>query len=57
MIHAFLERYRNGFYRLCRHRSHRLRLPCYRGFTYGGFCGKHNTTCFHVCPSFEETPQ
>lgn len=48
MIHAFLRRYRNGYYRRCLHRSHRLRLRCYRGFVYDGFCYRHNETCFNA---------
>ena len=48
MIHAFLRRYRDGYWRLCGHRSHRLRLRCYRGFTYDGYCGKHNASCFNA---------
>lgn len=42
MIHAFLERYKHGYYRRCRHRSHRLRLRCYRGFAADGYCARHN---------------
>ncbi|MCW2898795.1 MAG: hypothetical protein JWO67_1060 [Streptosporangiaceae bacterium] len=49
MIHGFLARWRNGYWRLCLHRSHRLNLPCYRGQTYDHQCGKHNDSCFHGC--------
>lgn len=48
MIHAFLRRYHGGYWRRCGHRSHRLSLRCYRGFTYDGYCGKHNETCFNA---------
>lgn len=57
MIHAFLRRYQGGYWRRCEHRSHRLRLPCFRGFTYGGQCGKHNTTCFNGCGEAQEGSQ
>lgn len=36
-------------HRRCRHRSHRLRLPCFRSATYDGYCAEHNSTCFHRC--------
>jgi hypothetical protein len=52
MIHAFLRRYQNGYWRRCTHRSHRLGLICWRGFTYDGFCSKHNGSCFNDgCPT------
>jgi hypothetical protein len=47
--HIFLRRFRNGYWRRCEHRSHRLGLRCYRGFTYDGYCSKHNGTCFNGC--------
>ncbi|WP_395109802.1 hypothetical protein [Actinomadura sp. SCN-SB] len=50
MIHRLLRTYHGGYHRLCVHRSHRLRLPCYRGLTYDGLCTKHNRTCFNICP-------
>jgi hypothetical protein len=40
----------------CHHRSHRLRLRCWRTRTYDGFCGRHNDTCFSHCPS-EDKPK
>lgn len=49
MIHRFLRTWRGGYYRLCRHRSHRLRLPCFRFMTYDGQCGRHNSSCFYAC--------
>lgn len=49
MIHKFLKRWRRGYYRLCVHRSHHLRLPCYRLQTYDHQCSKHNGTCFNAC--------
>lgn len=33
----------------CCHRSHRLGLPCLRGFTYDGFCRHHVDRCYHGC--------
>lgn len=42
MIHRFFRWYAHGYYRLCVHRSRRLRLPCYRFVTYDGYCGRHN---------------
>lgn len=47
--HAFLRRFRCGYWRRCDHRSHRLHLPCYRGLTYDGQCGRHNESCFNGC--------
>jgi hypothetical protein len=44
-IHKFLRRYKGGLYRLCLHRSHRLRLPCFRLFHWDGQCYKHDDTC------------
>lgn len=41
MIHAILARYRNGYHRLCVHRSRRLGLRCYRGQVYDGLCPRH----------------
>lgn len=49
MIHAFLERFHHGYYRLCWHRSHRLNLACWRFQTYDQQCGKHNDACFNGC--------
>lgn len=46
MIHALLRRYHRGYWRLCGHRSHRLRLRCYRLFTMDGYCSKHNEICW-----------
>lgn len=37
---------RYGYRVICAHKSHRLRLPCFRSMTYDGYCGKHNSTCF-----------
>ena len=54
MIGAFLARWRGGYYRRCLHRSHRLRLACWRGQTYDHQCGKHNRTCFNTCPATRE---
>lgn len=48
MIHKFLGWWADGYYRRCYHRSHRLRLRCYRGMTYDGYCSKHNGTCFNA---------
>jgi hypothetical protein len=48
MIHALLRRWRSGYYRRCCHRSHRLRLRCYREFVYDGYCGTHNDTCYNA---------
>src|SRR5688572_11559598 len=46
MMKWFLRfQHRHGF---CRHRSHRLNLPCWRWFTYDGFCAKHNNTCWNT---------
>ena len=44
-LHWFLKRWQNGYYRLCVHRSHLLRLPCFRVQTYDHRCGKHNLPC------------
>lgn len=44
-VHELLERYRGGYFRLCRHRSHRLGLPCFRLLVWGGFCGRHDARC------------
>lgn len=41
-LHRFLRQYKHGYYRLCLHRSRRLRLPCFRGLVYDGYCAKHN---------------
>lgn len=50
MIHKFLRSWRGGYWRRCVHRSHRLGVPCWRGFAYDGYCGKHNESCFnHIC--------
>lgn len=49
VVHKALRRYRRGYFRLCSHRSHRLRLPCFRGFVSDGYCARHNDTCFHTC--------
>ncbi|MFJ2004758.1 hypothetical protein [Streptomyces chartreusis] len=34
----------------CCHRSHRLRLPCWRWFIHDGYCRCHNGTCWSNCP-------
>lgn len=34
-------------WRYCLHRSHRLRLPCWRWFVYDGYCHHHNRTCYN----------
>lgn len=39
----------------CRHRSHRLHLPCLRPWTYDGYCHIHNRSCFVGCPEEEKT--
>lgn len=41
----------------CQHRSHRLRLPCWRRPIYDDLCAKHNGTCFHTCPPEPGGPQ
>lgn len=46
MIHRLLRTWKNGYYRRCEHRSHRLHLRCYRGFVTDGYCDHHNDTCF-----------
>lgn len=46
--HSFW-RWRYGYQVVCMHRSHHLRLPCFRWRTYDGQCGRHNTTCFFDC--------
>lgn len=43
--------WRNRFGR-CTHRSHRLRLWCWRPWSYQSQCYKHNRECFSVCPSW-----
>lgn len=48
-VHRFLRWWDGGYYRLCGHSSHRIGLPCFRGFVYDGYCSKHNDTCFHTC--------
>jgi hypothetical protein len=48
VIHAFLRRFRDGYYRRCVHRSHRLHLPCYRELVYDGYCGGHNQSCYNA---------
>lgn len=49
MIHRLLAKSANGYWTLCFHRSHRLRLPCYRFQTSDGRCAKHDEY-FHQCP-------
>jgi len=44
----------NGLHwRYCTHRSHRLRLWCWRWFVYDGYCDKHNESCYSHCPTQE----
>lgn len=50
MIHRFLRWYSDGYYRRCSHRSHRLRLRCYREFVWDGYCYRHTDTCWNECP-------
>jgi hypothetical protein len=38
-----------SYYRTCAHRSHRWRLPCFRGLTYDSYCFKHNGSCWYSC--------
>jgi hypothetical protein len=33
----------------CSHRSHTLRLWCWRGWSYQSYCPKHNRTCHTWC--------
>ncbi|MDX2550159.1 hypothetical protein [Streptomyces stelliscabiei] len=35
----------------CNHRSHRLRLRCWRWFVYDGYCARHNDSCWGQCPT------
>lgn len=35
--------------RRCHHRSHVLRLPCFRAFVWDGYCFKHNDSCWMEC--------
>jgi len=37
-------------WRYCSHRSHWLRLPCWRWFIHDGYCHHHNETCWLNCP-------
>lgn len=37
---------RNPAFR-CRHRSRFFGLQCWRAWTYDGWCGLHNSTCWH----------
>jgi hypothetical protein len=37
-------------WRYCAHRSHRMRLPCWRWFIYDGYCARHNASCWSACP-------
>lgn len=48
-LHRWLRTYRGGYHRLCAHRSHVLRLPCYRACRWDGYCGHHNQTCWEPC--------
>lgn len=56
-LHRLLRRWRGGFYRLCNHRSHRLRLPCFRYHALDGYCGKHVGSCYHTCEKAASTPR
>lgn len=42
---------RRGYYRRCRHRSHRWPYfrTCWNGLAYDGYCQEHNRTCYHAC--------
>ena len=31
---------------MCKHRSHKLHLPCLRALTADSFCGYHNVVCW-----------
>ncbi|MFJ2007040.1 hypothetical protein [Streptomyces chartreusis] len=33
----------------CSHRSHRLRLPCWRFSRWDGYCTRHNNSCWGYC--------
>lgn len=48
-LHWFLRWFAGGYYRLCGHRSHRLRLPCFRGFFMDGACARHWEACYQGC--------
>lgn len=48
-LHRFLRRWCGGYYRLCGHRSHQLRLPCFRLFWMDGRCWKHWDICYQGC--------
>jgi hypothetical protein len=37
-------------WRYCGHRSHRLRLPCWRWHIHDGYCTRHNLSCWSNCP-------
>lgn len=41
-------------WRRCLHRSHRLRLRCWRGFLRDGYCTRHNRSCYWVCSTGED---
>lgn len=47
LIYRILRK-RNALFRYprCIHLSHRLRLPCWSGTIYDGFCAHHNNTCW-----------
>lgn len=36
-------------WRYCAHRSHQLRIPCWRWHAYDGYCPTHNNTCWAEC--------
>ncbi|HEY9353649.1 MAG TPA: hypothetical protein VIP28_10375 [Nocardioides sp.] len=38
-------------WRYCHHRSHRLRLRCWRWFIHDGYCARHNNSCWGNCPT------
>lgn len=37
-------------WRYCGHRSHRLRLRCWRWHIHDGYCARHNASCWSNCP-------
>jgi hypothetical protein len=47
-------KYYRRYYRTCSHRSHRLRLKCWRWYTADGFCAWHNSSCWYSCDPVDQ---